>query len=472
MKEFTLIIDQGTLATRALILDENGNVKTSAFQKIRLQRHGSEVVEQDADEIVKSMEKVVREVLDDNAVRRAGVARAGLATQRSSIVAWDKRNGEPLGPLLSWQDRRASNWLKKFNPYAERIKKHTGLPLSPHYGASKLRWCLDHIPAVSRAYRNDYLAFGPLASYLIFHLLRGNPLLVDHANASRTQLWNITTRDWDPWLSDLFGIPLKALPDCRPICQNYGTLKIAGIPLKAVNGDQTSAIYSLGRPNSKTAIVNIGTGAFILLPTGKKSFKHPSLLCGLARSNEKWGEYIIEGTVNGAGAALEWAENEWNLPDMIRSLPDWLSRVGEIPLFINTIGGLGSPWWHRGPAPAILGDSEPWQKAVSVIESILFLLQANLETMLKANFSINRLQVSGGLSHLDGMCQRLADLSQGPVYRPAEVEGTARGIAWLASGCPARWPKPGHGRLFKPMRNDALAGRYKKIYQILSNEIH
>jgi glycerol kinase len=466
-KELTLVIDQGTLATRALILDENGSVKTSAFQKIHLQRHGSELVEQDAEEIIESMQRVIRKVLNDSVVRRTGVAQAGLATQRSSVVAWDKRNGKPLGPLLSWQDRRAADWLKKFNPYAEKIKKHTGLPLSPHYGASKFRWCLEHMPAVCKAYRDNYLALGPLASFLLFHLLRGNPLLVDHANASRTQLWNIQTRDWDPWLLDLFGVPIKALPDCRPICQNYGFLQMADIPLTAVNGDQTSAIYSLGRPSLKTAIVNIGTGAFILLPTGKKLFHQPSLLSGLARSNEKWGEYIIEGTVNGAGAAINWAENELNLPGMIRSLSDWLSREGEIPLFINTIGGLGSPWWRPGPAPTILGDSEPWQKAVGVAESIVFLLQANLDTMLKTDLLISKLQVSGGLSHLDGICQRLTDLSQRPVYRPAETEATARGIAWLAAGCPLHWTKPGHGRLFKPQSNDALAERYKKLYHIL-----
>jgi glycerol kinase len=119
----------------------------------------------------------------------------------------------------------------------------------------------------------------------------------------------------------------------------------------------------------------------------------------------------------------------------------------------------------------ILGESEPWQKAVGVAESIVFLLQANIETILKTDLSISKLQVSGGLSHLDGICQRLADLSQRDVYRPAEVEGTARGIAWLAAGCPLHWPKPGRGRLFKPQRNDALAERYKKLYYILNNEI-
>ena len=236
----------------------------------------------------------------------------------------------------------------RYPGHAEKIKELTGLQLSPHYGAGKLRWYLDHLPGAKQAFNEGYLAFGPLASFLLFHLLQDQPLLVDHANASRTQLWNLQTRDWDPWLLDLFGIPLETLPSCRPLCHNYGFLRVTDIPLTAVNGDQTSAIYSLGQPRQDTAIVNIGTGAFILLPTGTELMRQPALLSGLARSTENWGEHIIEGTVNGAGAALDWAARQWDLPNITTHLSTWLSREDEPPLFINTIGGLGSPWWHPG----------------------------------------------------------------------------------------------------------------------------
>jgi glycerol kinase len=357
--------------------------------------------------------------------------------------------------------------LSGFDSHADNIKERTGLQLSPHYGASKLRWYLDHLPAVKRAFDQGYLAFGPLTSFLLFHLLRDQPFLVDHANASRTQLWNLQTRNWDPWLLDLFGVPLATLPICRPICHNYGLLRTAEIPITAVNGDQTSAIYSLGRPRLDTAIVNIGTGAFILIATGSELIHQPALLSGLARSREDWGEYIIEGTVNGAGAALDWAASQWDLPNITTHLSSWLSREDEPPLFINTIGGLGSPWWRPGPAPTLLGNGEPWQRAVAVAESILFMLQANLETMREAGLDVSRLQVSGGLARLDGMCQRLATLTQLPVYRPAETEATCRGIAWLAAGSPLRWPKPGRGRVFKPQSNHSLAGRYRRFRQVL-----
>jgi len=463
----TLVIDQGTFSTRALALNKAGKILTSASRNVTLKGHGTELVEQDANEIIASVREVVQTVLGNSRVRRLGVSCAGLATQRSSVVAWDKRTGEPLGPLLSWQDRRAAEWLSGFNVHADKIREQTGLQLSPHYGASKLRWYLDHLPAVKRAMHEGSLAFGPLASFLLFHLLQDQPLLVDHANASRTQLWNLQSRDWDPWLLDLFGVPLEALPLCRPICHNYGVLRTAAIPMTAVNGDQTAAIYSLGNPRPDTAIVNIGTGAFILIPTGAKIIRQPALLSGLARSTKDWGEYIIEGTVNGAGAALDWAAKQWDLPDISTHLSTGFSRQDEPPLFINTIGGLGSPWWQPGPPATLLGNGEPWQRAVAVAESILFMLQANLEAMGETGLAVTQLQVGGGLARFDGMCQRLATLTQLPVYRPAETEATCRGIAWLAAGFPRRWPKPGRGRVFKPKVNQALNRRYSRFRQIL-----
>ncbi|UCE82601.1 MAG: hypothetical protein JSV47_13010 [Deltaproteobacteria bacterium] len=463
----TLVIDQGTFSTRALAVDAHGTIRMSSYRRVSLHRRGLALAEQNADEIAESVHRVLQEVMANSTVRRLGVSRVGLATQRSSVVAWDRRNGKPLGPLLSWLDCRAADWLSELESHAQKIKTLTGLPLSPHYGASKLRWYLNHLPEVKRAKSGGYLAFGPLASFLLFHLLQGQPLLVDHANASRTQLWNIVTRDWDQWLLDLFGIPLETLPHCRPICHNYGVLREGGVPVTAVNGDQNAAIYSLGRPRKTTGIINIGTGAFILRSTGNKAVDHPTLLTGLASSGGDWSEYTIEGTVNGAGGALDWAANQWNLGDIMTSLPTWLSLEGEPPVFVNTIGGLGSPWWRSGPAPTVLGDSEPWQKVVAVVESILFLLHANLETLVDTGQVVSRLEISGGLARLDGLCQRLADLTQLPVYRPAETEATARGIAWLAAGCPLHWPKPGRGRVFRPQKNQALIRRYRKFLQAL-----
>ncbi|HFQ93720.1 MAG TPA: hypothetical protein ENK32_06905, partial [Anaerolineae bacterium] len=400
-------------------------------------------------------------------VRQAGITQGGLASQRSSVAAWDRETGEPLAPVISWQDRRAADWLTQFVEYTPIIKEKTGLPLSPHYGASKLRWLLDNGPAVQQARQDGRLAFGPLASFLLFHLLRDKPFLADHANANRTQLWHIDYRDWDPWLLDLFGISGELLPTCRPIVHEYGRMALADVPVTAVNGDQNAAVYALGRPERDTAVINLGTGAFVLVSTGRRRVSHPALLTGLTSSNAFVGEYTLEGTVNGAGSALSWAGEQWGIPDIPTHLDEWLTRPEEPPIFLNSIGGLGSPFWRPGPEPAIVGEGEPWQRIVAVAESILFLVQINLDEMRAAGATVRRIHVSGGLAQADNLCQRLADLSGCPVYRPQVTEATARGAAWLATGRPSHWPELQPGKQFVPRPNAALTDRYWRFRELM-----
>ncbi len=466
-KPLTLVIDQGTHATRALAVNYDGKVVASFFRNISLKRKNHDTVEQDAEEIVSSARYVLRSILSHETVKKQGISCAGIATQRSSVVAWDRKSGKPLAPVINWQDFRHAKWLKQFDSHAKKIRQTTGLRLSPHYGASKMRWYLDNIPAVKQAHRKNCLAMGPISSFLLFHLLDKKSFVVDHANVLRTQLINLQSLNWDPWLLELFSIPQNILPECLPVCHHYGNLQDTLIPVTAVNGDQNAAAYCLGKPHKNIAVVNIGTGAFILLPTGNIPFYEPSLLSGLVNSDGNKREFVIEGTVNGAGAALEWAEKNINIPDINHHLPLWLQKDDNIPVFANTIGGLGSPWWKKGPSPEIIGKSLPRQKAVAVAESIIFMLNANLRKIETCGLSVKGIQISGGLSKIDGICRRLSDISQKTVYRPAETEATARGIAWLAAGCPCHWPKPGRGKIFRPADNPQLLQRYKKFCRLL-----
>lgn len=459
-EELSLIIDQGTHATRAMAVDREGRVRLSAFVPVSLFRLSDTHVEQNGEEILVSVERVVQQVLSEATTQRLDLIRAGLATQRSSVVAWDLKTGRPVSPVISWQDRRVSRWLERFHDAGPEIQRLSGLPLSPHYGAGKLRWLFDNLAAVRAAWERETLAWGPLASFLLFHLLRESPYLIDHANAQRTQLWNLQTRSWDTALMTLFQLPSALLPACRPVCSHYGRLKAADIPITVVSGDQNAAFYSLGNPSAGSARVNLGTGAFILLSTGAEPVFHARLLSGIAASSEKTAQYLLEGTVNGAGAALEWAGNTWRIPDLYQHLPDWLSRRSGVPVFMNAVGGIGSPWWCPEAGSYIVGDGSPWQRVVAVAESILFLIQANLNTMIGCGCDIKRLTITGGLARLDGLCRRLADLTGKPVYRPAEIEATVRGTAWLAFDRPRHWPRPGRGRWFRPEINDALIDRY------------
>jgi glycerol kinase len=327
---------------------------------------------------------------------------------------------------------------------------------------------LENVAEVSEAARNGRLAFGPLVSYVLFHLLDGQPLLVDHANAARTQLWQLDSRDWDPWLLDLFGVPAEPLPRCVPIRYDYGRIAQTEIPVTAVNGDQNAAVYALGRPQPGTAIINLGTGAFVLVPTGDRLLRHDTLLTGLTDSGPHSGDYTLEGTVNGAGAALSWAREELGLGPVRDHLDEWLAATPQPPLFINSIGGLGSPFWRPGPDPHWQGEGNAAAQMAAVAESILFLLYANLETMLAAGVEIEQLRLSGGLAHSDGLCQRLANLTGRPVIRPVETEATARGTAWLAAGQPDYWPETAPATTFTPQSDPFLPTRYRRFLQALT----
>lgn len=464
-----LVIDQGTHATRTMAVDRDGRIRWAASADVSLSRLSDTHVEQDGGEILASVQKTLRRVLADAESPHLFTC-AGLATQRSSVLAWDRKTGRALTPVISWQDRRVSRWVARFKDHEAEVMRRSGLPLSPHYGAGKLRWLFQHVPAVRAAHETGNLAWGPLVTFLLYHLLCGNPYQVDHANAQRTQLWNLHSRVWDPFLTRLFEVPSDTLPVCAPVCAPYGCLKVADIPMSAVSGDQNAAFFSLGRPGANTARVNVGTGAFVLMPTGGQPVSHDCLLSGLAVSFPQGAQYLLEGTVNGAGAALSWAAEQWGIDDMQARLPAWLARDADVaPVFVNAVGGLGSPWWRADATPRLVGQGAHWQRAVAVVESIVFLIQANLDTLVAAGCRIEQLEVTGGLARLDGLCQRLADVSHLPVFRPTLIEATVRGMAWLALGRPDHWPDPGCGRWFRPAPNATLTHRYHQFCSFIQH---
>jgi glycerol kinase len=468
MSDQILALDQGTHSSRAILFDLHGQIVAKAWQSIGLQQHSRTEIEQSPVEILQSMQTVVQRILNHPGIDRTRILCAGMATQRSSVVAWDGHSGAPLSPVISWQDRRTAGELASLKDKSGLIEQLTGLRLSPHYGASKLQWLLENNAAVRTVLDQNRLVMGPLASYLLHHLTDNPEELIDDANASRTLLWNLQRRNWDRTLLGYFKIPPRVLPHCKPIRYDYGNLQGSAIPVRVVNGDQTAALYAQGAASGNTLTVNIGTGAFVLLPTDSPCTRPDGLLAGISYSNEQSGSYYIEGTVNAAASALEWASHSYGLLDFEQRLPGWLDTIKAPTLFINTIGGLGSPWWQDGPAAYFLdaGVSGP-EAMVAVIESILFLVQANVDLMCSDNPAAEKIQISGGLSRLDGLCRKLASLSGLTVYRPLQVEATARGIAWQAAGCPQDWPAAGEGTSFTPSTDPGLHDRYKRFLEIL-----
>jgi len=468
--DLILAIDQGTHSTRAVIFDALGRQLVLARQAVALQVLDNARVEQSPQQILSSMQQVVGKVLRHPAVDSHRVRHAGLATQRSSVLAWTRDKGTALSPVLSWQDRRAAAALIPLQQHRGGIQQTTGLRLSPHYGASKLQWLQTNLPGVATAQAQGNLVMGPLASYLLQHLLAGTPTLVDDANASRTLLWNLESRDWDDRLLNLFNIPRRVLPKCCPILHDFGITASGRIPLRAVNGDQTAALYARGMPAEKTISVNIGTGAFVLLPIMDPGSRPQGLLAGLSRSTAEDCDYYAEGTVNGAAAALEWAAQRYRLHDWQEQAPGWLDQVDAPPVFLNSVGGLGAPWWCPGPEPRFLEEPEsPAAAMVAVVESILFLVQANIDLLQELEPGVEAIRISGGLARLDVLCQKLADLSGLVVQRPEQTEATARGIAWLAAGGPAGWSREGEGHVFMPGEDKKLLARYQRFSNALES---
>ncbi|MHB8667608.1 MAG: FGGY family carbohydrate kinase [Burkholderiales bacterium] len=457
-----LCIDQGGHASRALVFDGRGALQAVSLREVGTQRTPDRV-EQDPEELVASLHAAIAGALAALGGRADKIVGAGIATQRASIACWDRHTGAALAPVISWRDRRAHAWLERFSAHAGEIHRRTGLMLSAHYGASKLRWCLDHLPAVAAAQRAGRLAMGPLASFLLFRLLGEKPLLADPANAARTLLWNIDARDWDPWLLELFGVPLDVLPRCVPTHHAFGTLRLNDrpVPLAVAGGDQSAALFAPGAPRPDTAYVNLGTGAFIQRVFERRP-EAAGLLAGLVYHDTDRSVYVLEGTVNGAGAALEWAGGEWGLENIETQLSEWLARAGDIPVFLNGVSGLGAPFWVAEFASRLIGDAAPWQKTVAVAESIVFLLQANLALMQKIAPPVTRIVATGGLARLDGLCRRLADLSGLPVYRPAQQEASARGTAYLLAGFPEDWPEERPAEQFRPEPDPGLARRHER----------
>jgi glycerol kinase len=457
-----LAIDQGGHASRASLYTIAGELIGNASIPVHTHHPAPDQVEHDPEELVTSVQAAI-----DGAMRHAGsatIVAAGLATQRSSVVCWDTDSGAALSPVISWQDRRTAGWLESLANHAPEIRQRTGLPLSSHYGASKLRWCWDHLPAVRNAWTDGRLAWGPLASFLTYRLSEERTLASDPANASRTLLWNLDSSDWDPRLATLFAVPLQALPPCVDTRHDWGHLGHGRrrIPITVVTGDQSAALFAFAEPAIGALTINLGTGAFMQL--GLACRPPPSrLLSSLAYQDQGQRIYALEGTVNGAGSALTWVTSMLGLneTEVMHCLPQWLQETRQPPLFLNGIAGLGTPYSQPLFASRFIGDGSAAEKCVAVCESIIFLLQVNQEEMARTVRAPTRIILSGGLSQLNGLCQRLADLSSLPLFRPEDHEATMQGVTRLLIGMPRAAANDGRGTTFLPHSDLVLEGRYR-----------
>lgn len=446
-----LSIDIGTHSTRVAIINTRGQTLWLKSFSYALDYINEAFIEQDAWHIVCQLKKLVEEAIHSG-FRLCG---AGLACQRSTVVAWDIQTGKPLYPAISWMDTRAKGEVASLAAQKKTIKQKTGLVLSPHYGATKLAWLQRHLTeSGERAFQ-----MGPLVSYILFHLLEGKPFVCDESNAARTQLFDIYTRSWSLALKQLFGVGMGLLPEIRPCCTHYGQIANSlgkPVPLLAVCGDQNAAYFALRNlpafSQSGAVVGNFGTGAFLLAETNTEH-PFPTLLHTLLYSSEKSLQYSFEATINGAGSAVEWLCEQWlreqqkqGVPNVaphtrdmfFQELKGWFDSYrpadNSIPVFINTLGGLAAPYWRVDIPHNFMGLNETpsWcNRALAVFESIAFLVRRNIEEIESVR-PVKVLVVSGGLMVNTVFRQLLANVIGKKVVVNTQLETTLLGIAGLA----------------------------------------
>lgn len=468
MPALVLVLDQGGHSSRALVFDETGAVVAQASQPVSTVYQQEAHVEQDPEEILASLHHVLDDVSLQLGARCAGIRAAALIAQRSSLLAWDRRTGRPLSPVLSWQDTRNGSWLERvIDGQRDNVRKQTGLFPNAHYGASKVRWLLDHVPAVQEARIAGTLCIAPLASFLQQRLAGSQEPVVDAVIASRSLLTSLGATAWAGNLLSLFSIPETVLPAIKPTLADYGVIHVGSIsvPLRLLGGDQSFFSLSHGKLfSADTVFINAGTGAFVQQPLAASAVPD-RLLCAALRiaGDERETVMVAEGTVNAAATALDWFWQQHGVAPF--SADDWNAAAvqaaqdpSRVPLFCNRVTASGSPDWLSAGVPHFTVDAPVPLQAVAVLESIVFALQRNMD-YLAAVRPHRKIVVSGGLSQLEVFCQRLSALVQCPVWRSDDVEACARGAAMQllpeAAGHPAY-------REYLPQDNPALRQRYRQ----------
>lgn len=454
MSGAVVALDQGSSSSRAIAFDLKGRVLASARRPLKTFYPGPGRIEHDPADLLRGARAALAEVR-----RRLGrpPLAIGLAAQRSTIVLWDRRDGRPVGRALSWQDGRAAEIAESLADKRFAAYEKTGLVLTPYYSAAKIAWVLRGSREARKLADAGRLAVGPVSTFLIWHLTRGEVFAADPTMAQRTLLFNLATLDWDEELLRWFDIPREILPEIRPSLGDWG--RADGVPITAGLGDQQAAVLGLGARGRAEAALNLGTGAFFLLNVGEQPRRVPGLLSSVAFQRAAGrSAYLLEGTVHAAGTSLDWLREGLGLLGGAEEADKLCRASTHRVLSLNAIGGLGAPRWDYQSPAAFVGLTSRTRRADvvrGVVEGIAFLVGDIARTMTAAGIEIGSVRASGGLSRLDALLSFQADLLQLPVARCAEAEATALGAAALAAegaGLAAleSFPRAKVERTFKP----------------------
>jgi glycerol kinase len=434
-----LAIDQGTTGTTALVIAADGRVAGRGYQEITQHYPQPGWVEHDAEEILERTLLAAREAIAASGARPDVL---GITNQRETIVLWHRDTGKPLARAIVWQDRRTTERCAQLRGKTSFIAQRTGLRPDPYFSATKIEWLLKK-PEIAFVARNGRLLAGTIDSWLIWKLTGGRVHATDPTNASRTLLFDINRLRWSKELCELFKIPIEILPEVRPSAGDFGKTVTSffgkALPITGVAGDQQAALFGQGCCAPGQAKNTYGTGAFLLLNTGKKVPRPGEGLLATVACDEKGGAaYALEASIFVAGAALQWLRDGlgilFNAAESERLAQSLQSNDGVY--FVPALAGLGAPNWEpkaRGTIVGVTAGTTRAHFARAALEAMAYGSAEMLGAMAKrGRVKFESLRVDGGATANNWLLQFQADVLGIPVERPDMIETTALGAAGLA----------------------------------------
>jgi glycerol kinase len=442
-----LAIDEGTTGVTCLVVAEDGRVVGRAYREITQHYPQPGWVEHDPDEIARHTIDAARLAINGAGVTPDAV---GITNQRETVVIWDRETGRALHRAIVWQDRRTAERCLELAPNAEFLGARTGLVVDPYFSATKLEWLLTRGGLLDR-YDPEQLAAGTIDSWLTWRLTGGAVHATDPTNASRTMLFDIDAMKWSFELSALFGIPRSILPEVRPSSGEFGATNGdvlgAEIPIMGVAGDQQAALYGQGCWLNGEGKNTYGTGAFLLMNTGRqRPTSAPGLLTTVACDAAGGPAYALEAAIFIAGAAVQWLRDAVGIIGEVRETESLARSLqsNDGVYFVPALVGLGAPNWEpraRGTIVGLTRGTGRAHLARAALEAMAYGTHDVLELMSAcAKTRFERLRVDGGATENDWLLQFQADVLGVPVERPDLIETTALGAAGLAGVAAGVWP--------------------------------
>lgn len=444
MERYILAIDQSTQGTKAMLFDAVGRLTARADRPHRqyVDEHGW--VSHDLEEIWSNTLAVTRDVVKKAGIRPEQILAVGLTNQRETVAAWDRSTGKAAAPAIVWQCARAKALCEELAPYADIIREKTGIPLSPYFSAPKMAWLLRNDPCVAALAECGQLCMGTIDSFLIYRLTEEKVFKTDYSNASRTQLLDLRSLQWDAELCSLYGVPMDCLAEICMSDSLFGHTTLGGllerpVPLCGVLGDSHAALLGQNCRTPGQTKATYGTGSSVMMQTGDQLVTSS---CGLVTSLA-WGldgkiEYVLEGNLNYTGAVITWMKKDVALlaSDQESEILARSANPADKTYFVPAFTGLGAPYWDSDATGLLTGITRTTGKAEIVkagLECIGYQITDLVDRMAHdAQVSLAELRVDGGPTANAYLMQFQSDIAQVVVSIPEIQELSGFGAACAA----------------------------------------